>query len=50
MATKEINQYYDATTSREARADMAFAVSLLPKSGYLSFYLCQKENFWLASN
>lgn len=32
MATKEINQYYDATASREARVDLAFAVSLIPKS------------------
>jgi len=46
MATKEINQYYDATASRQARADLAFAVSLLPKSGYLSFYAKKRTSGW----
>lgn len=32
MATKKINQYYDATAIRGARADLAFAVSLLPQN------------------
>ena len=31
MATKEIEQYFDATVNRDARDDLKLAVSLLPK-------------------
>ena len=30
MTTDEINEYYDATANREARADLAFAVQQCP--------------------